>query len=134
MSALTIDVPREVADDVIATRRDLHAHPELGFEEHRTAAIVAERLRGLGLEVHEGIGQTGVVGVLRGARPGRTIMLRADMDGLPIDEENTVAYRSETPVQPLIPGEPPERSSPLFPRGKALLPGDIFRAACGTPG
>jgi amidohydrolase len=96
MSALTIDVPREVADEVVATRRDLHAHPELGFEEHRTAAMVAARLGALGLEVHEGIGQTGVVGVLRGARPGRTIMLRADMDALPIEEENDVPYRSAT--------------------------------------
>ncbi len=94
---MTIDVPRDVADEVVATRRDLHEHPELGFEEHRTAALVAARLRELGLEVHEGIGRTGVVGVLRGTRPGRTIMLRADMDALPIDEENDVPYRSGTP-------------------------------------
>ena len=94
--ALTVDVPADVADEVVATRRDLHRHPELGFEEHRTGALVADRLRGLGFEVHTGIGRTGVVGVLRGARPGKTIMLRADMDGLPIDEENEVPYRSQT--------------------------------------
>jgi amidohydrolase len=91
------EIPGAVLDELIATRRDIHAHPELGFEEHRTAALVAARLRELGLEVHEGIGQTGVVGVLRGAAPGRTIMLRADMDGLPIDEENEVEFRSQTP-------------------------------------
>jgi amidohydrolase len=91
---LSIEVPAEVAAEVVATRRDLHEHPELGFEEHRTAALVAERLGALGFEVHSGIGKTGVVGVLRGARPGKTIMLRADMDALPIDEENQVPYRS----------------------------------------
>ncbi len=90
----TIDVPASVVEEVIATRRDLHAHPELGFDEHRTAAIVAARLRELGYEVHEGIGTTGVIGLLRGSRPGRTIMLRADMDALPLPEENDVSYRS----------------------------------------
>ncbi len=60
--------------------------------------MVADRLRALGFDVHTGIGKTGVVGVLRGARPGKTIMLRADMDALPIDEENDVPYRSRTPV------------------------------------
>ncbi|MBV8636951.1 MAG: amidohydrolase [Candidatus Eremiobacteraeota bacterium] len=70
-------------------------HPELGFQEHRTAGIVADRLRALGFEVHERIGGTGVVGVIRGRRPGRTIMLRADMDALPIVEERTHAYRSQ---------------------------------------
>jgi amidohydrolase len=77
-------------------RRDLHAHPELGFAEHRTAALVAQRLRALGYDVTEGIGRTGVVGVLRGIRPGKTIMLRADMDALPMDEENDVPYKSQT--------------------------------------
>ena len=95
---MTIVVPVDVVDEVIAMRRDLHAHPELGFEEHRTSALVAARLNELGFEVHAGIGQTGVVGVVRGTRAGKTIMLRADMDGLPIDEENAVPYRSETPV------------------------------------
>jgi amidohydrolase len=92
---LTIDVPADVAAEVVATRRDLHRHPELGFEEHRTSALVADRLRALGFDVHTGIGKTGVVGVVKGARPGKTIMLRADMDALPIDEENEVPYRSE---------------------------------------
>jgi amidohydrolase len=77
-------------------RRDLHAHPELGFEEHRTAALVAERLRGFGIEVHTGIGRTGVVGVVhgRGERSTRSVGLRADMDALPMLEENEFAHRS----------------------------------------
>jgi amidohydrolase len=90
------ECPADVVADVIAIRRDLHQHPELGFEERRTAALVAMRLRDLGYEVTEGIGITGVVGVMRGTRPGKTIMLRADMDALPIDEENAVAYASQT--------------------------------------
>jgi len=80
-------------------RRDLHANPELGFEEHRTAALVAERLKDFGIEVHTGIGRTGVVGVIRGRseRSGRSIGLRADMDALPMDEENEFAHRSARP-------------------------------------
>ncbi len=84
----------ELLDEVIATRRDLHEHPELGFEEVRTSGIVAQRLRALGFEVHERIGVTGVVGVLRGERAGKTIMLRADMDALPLPEETDHAYAS----------------------------------------
>jgi len=91
---LTLDVPQRLLDDVVAIRRDLHAHPELGFEETRTAGIVAERLRSLGYDVHERIAETGVVGVLRGGKPGKTIMLRADMDALPLPEENDVPYKS----------------------------------------
>ena len=90
------ECPADVVADVIAIRRDLHQHPELGFEERRTAAFVATRLHDLGYEVAEEIGITGVVGVMRGTRPGKTIMLRADMDALPIEEENAVAYASQT--------------------------------------
>ena len=75
-------------------RRDIHAHPELGFEELRTANIVAEQLAGFGLEVHRGIGKTGVVGVLRAGSSTRSVGLRADMDALPIVEANTFAHRS----------------------------------------
>lgn len=85
------------ADELTAIRRDLHEHPELGFEEHRTAGIVAEKLRGWGIEVATGIGGTGVVGVVKGTRPGRTIGLRADMDALPIDEQTNLPYASKTP-------------------------------------
>jgi len=84
-------------DELVRDRRHLHAHPELGFEEHETAAFIAERLRSLGLEVRMGVGQTGVVGVLRGPDASRTVMLRADMDALPIEEENDVEYRSTRP-------------------------------------
>ena len=75
-------------------RRDIHAHPELGFEETRTSAIVAQKLREFGCEVHTGIGRTGVVGVLRAGSGARTIGLRADMDALPIHEANGFEHRS----------------------------------------
>ncbi len=75
-------------------RRDLHAHPELAFEETRTAMTVARVLRNAGLEVHEGIGRTGVVGVLRAGSGSASIGLRADMDALPMTEQNTFAHRS----------------------------------------
>ncbi|HVA38892.1 MAG TPA: amidohydrolase [Candidatus Dormibacteraeota bacterium] len=94
---MTITVPAEVLDEVVATRRDLHAHPELAFEEVRTAGIVESRLRALGYEVRGGIATTGVVGILRSGRPGRTILLRADMDGLPIQENNDLPFRSTVP-------------------------------------
>lgn len=80
--------------DLTALRRDLHAHPELGFEEHRTAAIVAERLRAAGLEVTTGIGSTGVVGTLRKGSGNRAIALRADMDALAMAEETGLPYAS----------------------------------------
>src|SRR5215212_1185723 len=67
---------------VIAWRRDIHAHPELGNQEQRTSALVADHLRGLGLEVRTGVARTGVVGILRGSRPGPVVALRADMDAL----------------------------------------------------
>jgi amidohydrolase len=80
--------------EMIALRRDFHKHPELGFTEKRTAGIIARYLENLGLEVHEGIGTTGVVGLLAGAKPGKTLMLRSDMDALPIHEKNEVDYKS----------------------------------------
>ena len=89
-----VAVSPELFAETVAIRRDLHAHPELAFEEKRTAEIVAARLRALGLDVHTGIGGTGVVGLLAGAHPGPTIMLRADMDALPMPEENDVPYVS----------------------------------------
>ncbi|HTP46357.1 MAG TPA: M20 aminoacylase family protein [Casimicrobiaceae bacterium] len=82
--------------ELAAIRRDLHAHPELGFEEHRTAQIVATELERLGIECHAHIGKTGVVGVVRGERQdsGRAVGLRADMDALPMHEENDFAHAS----------------------------------------
>ena len=83
--------------EITAWRRDIHAHPELLYEVHRTATLVADKLRSFGCdEVVTGLGRTGVVGVIRGARPGsrRAIGLRADMDALPIEEANDVPYKS----------------------------------------
>jgi amidohydrolase len=80
--------------EMVDTRRDLHAHPETAFEEVRTSGIVAERLRALGLEPRTGVGKTGVLATVKGGRPGKTVLLRADMDALPILEENDVPYRS----------------------------------------
>src|SRR5918999_3289252 len=81
-------------DEMTRWRRDIHAHPELGFEETRTSDIVAQKLHAFGLEVHRGIGKTGVVGVLRSGSAERSIGLRADMDALPIAEANTFEHRS----------------------------------------
>jgi len=81
---------------LVATRRDLHQHPELGFEERRTATLVAERLKALGYSVRTGVGRTGVVGLRDGAT-GSCVLVRADMDALPIEEANDVPYRSKHP-------------------------------------
>lgn len=78
-------------------RRDIHAHPELAFEEHRTAALVAEHLESLGIETHRGVGRTGVVGVIRAGSSSRAIGLRADMDALPITERNDFHHHSRHP-------------------------------------
>jgi amidohydrolase len=78
-------------------RRDFHAHPELGFQEMRTAGIVAKELTALGLEVHTGVGGTGVVALLEGAKPGPVVLVRADMDALPIREETGASYASQNP-------------------------------------
>jgi amidohydrolase len=83
-----------IESQVIEWRRDFHAHPELGNREFRTAAKVAEHLRKLGLEVRTGMAHTGVVAILRGALPGPTILLRADMDALPVTERTEVPFRS----------------------------------------
>jgi len=86
----------EYADEVIKLRRDFHRHPELGLEEHRTSERVVSYLKNCGLEVNR-MNRTGVVGLLRGAQPGPTLLLRADMDALPIQEENDVPYKSTNP-------------------------------------
>lgn len=90
----------EIMPGVVADRRDFHEHPELAFQEVRTAGIVADRLRALGVEdVRTGIAETGVTGLIHGQKPGpaRTMLLRADMDALPILEENEVDYKSQNP-------------------------------------
>ena len=92
-----IDTLRADHAETTAIRRDIHAHPELAFEELRTAALVAERLQALGIETHTGIGKTGVVGVLRAGNSARAIGLRADMDALPIQEKNEFNHHSKHP-------------------------------------
>ena len=82
-------------DELTRWRRDIHAHPELGFEEHRTADFVATKLREFGMDVYKGIGKTGVVGALRVGNATRSVGLRADMDALPIQESNEFAHRSQ---------------------------------------
>jgi amidohydrolase len=88
------DAARAVDAKVVEWRRDLHQHPELGNREFRTSQKVAEHLKALGLEVQTGIAHTGVVGILRGGKPGPTIALRADMDALPVTEQVDVPFRS----------------------------------------
>ncbi len=80
---------------LIAWRRDIHQHPELGDQELRTARLVEEHLRGLGLEVRTGVARTGVVGILKGAKPGPTVALRADMDALPVKEPDGLPFASK---------------------------------------
>jgi amidohydrolase len=91
-----IDHIRRYQEDLNAIRRDLHANPELGLAEHRTASLVAERLEAWGIEVHRGVGGTGVVGVLRNGNGPHAVGLRADLDALPIMEANDLPYRSRT--------------------------------------
>lgn len=83
-------------DELVQWRRDFHRHPELGFEEHRTAGIVARELGDLDMEVQRAVGQTGVVGLLGGEKPGPTVLLRFDMDALPVTEENDSEYKSRS--------------------------------------
>lgn len=97
-SRLGAEVDRRAAQvqgKVVAWRRDIHAHPELGNRETRTAELVAQHLRSLGIEVRTGVARTGVVGVLRGGRPGPVVALRADMDALPVTEEVDVPFASK---------------------------------------
>ena len=95
MSSLVDHAPvGDLLPDLIALRRDLHAHPELAFEEHRTAGIAAQAMRALGLDVHEGIAGTGVVASLRCGSAGRSVGLRADMDALPMRELGRAAHSS----------------------------------------
>lgn len=86
-----------LAGQITAWRRDFHQHPEVGFQEVRTASVIAAELRALGLEVRTGVGQTGVVGLLEGATEGPTVLIRCDMDALSILEENDVPYASTVP-------------------------------------
>lgn len=88
-----------VAPKMVAWRRDIHEHPELSGQEQRTAKLVAEHLKKLGLEVQTGVGGTGVVGTLRGALPGKVVALRADMDALPVEEKTGLPFASKQKAQ-----------------------------------
>ncbi len=92
-----VDAIRAYQDELTAIRQDFHANPELGLEEHRTAEIVAQKLESWGIEVHRGVGRTGVVGVLRKGSGKTAVGLRADMDCLPMDEQTNLPYRSTAP-------------------------------------
>ncbi len=88
---------RAVRDEAVRTRREIHRWPELGFEEVRTAALAARTLRRIGLRVKTGVAKTGVVALLQGGRPGPTLLVRADMDALPLTEETGAPYASRRP-------------------------------------
>lgn len=93
----SLDPTAADASALVATRRDIHRHPELGYREERTGALVVERLKALGYVPTEGVGKTGVKALLEGQADGPCVMLRADMDALPIQEESDVDYRSTVP-------------------------------------
>src|SRR5258708_9724176 len=95
ISVLTDAAADKIEPKTIAWRRDFHEHPELGNREFRTSKIIADHLRSLGIEVKEGVGKTGVVGTLRGAKPGPVIGLRADMDALPLVERVDLPFASK---------------------------------------
>ncbi len=88
-----------IQEELVKIRREIHANPELGLQEHKTAALVADKLKQLGLEVQTGVGETGVVGILKGTDAGKTLLIRADMDCLAMEELNDVPYKSQIPGQ-----------------------------------
>ena len=95
LSARVAQLAEQEQAQVVAWRRDIHEHPELGNQETRTAALVADHLRKLGLEVQTGVGRTGVVAVLKGGKPGPVVALRADMDALPVTETTGLPFASK---------------------------------------
>ena len=93
------DIIKEITPDLISIRRDIHCHPELSSQEKRTAALVSEYFQKLGLEVKTGLGGTGILGVLRGGKPGPVVGMRGDMDALPITEETNLPFASKVKAQ-----------------------------------
>jgi amidohydrolase len=93
------DAALKIEDKVIAWRRDIHQNPELSYQETRTASLAAEHLRTLGIEVKTGVGITGVVGILKGGKPGGVVALRADMDALPVEERVDLPFASKAKAQ-----------------------------------
>lgn len=103
-TASLLDAARAIEDQIVADRRAIHQHPEVGYQEQRTAALVAERLRSFGVDdLRTGVGGTGLIALIRGTHPAargsgaKTVLLRADMDALPIDEEPDLPFASQTP-------------------------------------
>ena len=90
-----LEEAKSISKEIVTTRRAIHSRPELMYQERETAALVESRLRDLGIEHRGGVGGTGVIGLIYGGRPGRTVLLRADMDALPITEESSQAYASQ---------------------------------------
>jgi amidohydrolase len=128
-SRLSPDV-RAHTDEVVSLRRDFHRHPELLFDLPWTSARVTEYLKGLDLEVRTGIGKAGVVGVLKGGKPGPTVLYRADMDGLPLQEETGLPFASENPGRMHACGHDGHTAvalvmAKLLARDQAALPGRI---------
>src|SRR5689334_15701723 len=97
--AQVVSIDSALEQKVIAWRRDIHANPELGNREFRTAKLVADHLRSLGMEVKTGVAHTGVVGLLKGGKPGPVVALRADMDALPVTERNDLPFASKVKAQ-----------------------------------
>src|SRR6202142_4729608 len=97
MTNATLELARSAQKELTAIRRDIHAHPEIGMKEHRTAELVARKLEEWGIEVHRGVGVTGVVGVLRNGNGQASVGLRADMDALPILEAPELPFSSQNP-------------------------------------
>jgi amidohydrolase len=86
---------RQITPELIQIRRHIHQNPEMGNREFKTAALVAEKLRELGIEIQEKVAHTGVVGILHGRKPGRTVAVRADMDALPLQEKTDLPFKSQ---------------------------------------
>ncbi|TWT27588.1 M20 family metallopeptidase [Planomicrobium sp. CPCC 101110] len=97
MQTLIIDTLESLFDEMVEIRRHLHMHPELSHQEVETPEFIASKLEKMGIEVHRGIGGNGVVGYIRGGKPGKTIAFRADFDALPIDDRKEAAYKSTVP-------------------------------------
>ena len=97
MKELLAEIVKSYKPWLVELRRNLHMHPELAFQETRTAGLMAENLESLGLPYHAGVGKTGVIGLLRDDTEGPTVAIRGDMDALPIQEENDVPYASTRP-------------------------------------
>ena len=124
-------ISAEINPQVVAWRRDFHQHPELGNRETRTSKIIADELRKLGYEVTTGVAHTGVVGVLRGGKPGPVVALRADMDALPVTEQVDLPFKSTAKAHvERAGGRRDARLRPRQPHGDPAGRRDGLRAGC----